>query len=175
MDLKLQSRQQIVARNPWRIVEIPWICWINEYQSGLSFWTFFIFLDFCCFLLNIAWPSLNLWLQEDPWEQRSWLRHYWPVVFPWVFISTFGLQLSTLLCEFFFWMVGKGGLISLKGSAPCHCQAFWRLLGLRGSCGCCGAPAAALACSSFAPAVGGIASSPAELVWFRVCIIIADR
>ena len=89
-----------------------------------------------------------------------------------MFILTFGLQLSTLLCEFFFWMVGKGGLISLKGSAPCHCQAFWRLLGLRGSCGCCGAPAAALACSSCAPAVGGIASSPAELLSINLGFIL---
>jgi hypothetical protein len=43
---------------------------IYKYISGLSFWTFFIFLYFGCFLLNIAWPSLNLWPQ-DPWEQRS--------------------------------------------------------------------------------------------------------
>ena len=111
---------------------------IYKYISGLSFWTFFIFLYFGCFLLNIAWPSLNLWPQ-DPWSSAlAQLRHYWPVVFPWVLISTFGLQLSTFLAIFLFLMVGKGGFISLKGLLPATVRQF-------GGCSACAAPAAAAA------------------------------
>ena len=117
--------------------------------TGLSFWTFFIFLIFVASCLTSPGHRSTLTSRRSLGaalliEALLAGRFSLSVHFN-LWVAAFNPSLRV-----FFWMVGKGGLISLKGSAPCHCQAFWRLLGLRGSCGCCGAPAAALACSSCA-------------------------